>query len=162
MNTSTNIGPRVRNVAEQVVGLSVSASIVGIALMTKPAGPPIVPALALWTHLITALAGLVLGGVVLYRPKGTASHRWMGRTWVAVMVAAAISSLFIQSWGRFSFIHFFSVWTLFSLAMAIKKIRAGDVQAHLGYMRGTYFGLVFAGVLAVALPGRVLWRWVMG
>ncbi len=161
MNTYANNPSRTRNVAEQLIGLAISVAIIAVAMAMKPAGAPIVPALALWTHLSTTLAGLVLGAVVLYRTKGTPSHRWLGRTWVAVMAVAAISALFIQSWGRLSPIHFFSVWTLFSLTMAIKKIRLGDVRAHIGYMRGSYFGLVFAGVLAVALPGRVLWRWVV-
>jgi uncharacterized membrane protein len=144
-----------------IIGLVLSAAIVVAALRWQPLSAPSMPALALWTHVFTALLALVLGGIVLYRPKGTASHKLMGRVWVASMAVTSITSFFIQTSGRLSYIHFLSAWTLWTLAAAMWHIRRGNVIAHKRYLKGAYIGLIVAGVLAVALPGRVLWRLVM-
>jgi uncharacterized membrane protein len=125
-------------------------------------GKPSIPTWALATHLVTALIALPLGAWILYFPKGTPRHKLLGKIWVVAMLITAFASGFIQSWGRFSFIHIFTVWTPISIIMAIYYIRKGEVKKHQDYMRGTYIGLVIAGVLAVALPGRFLWRLVIG
>lgn len=112
-------------------------------------------------HLIGALIALVAGIVQLTRPKGTASHRWLGRVWVAIMVAVAVSSFWITELreGRYSFIHLISIWTLFTLAMGVWRIRAGKVKAHAFWMIGTFIGgLLVAGGFAVFGEGRVIGR----
>jgi uncharacterized membrane protein len=91
---------------------------------------------------------------MLLRTKGTASHKRLGRVWVAVMLVVAISSFWIRRDG-FSWIHLLSIWTLISLAAAIWFIRRGNVRAHQGFMVGTFLGLVGAGIGAFA-PGRLL------
>ncbi len=141
-----------------VIGLIVSAAIMLAAFRWQSLSAPSMPTLALWTHLSTALFALVLGAFVLTRPKGNAPHKLMGRLWVASMAVTSIASLFIQTSGRLSYIHFLSFWTLWTLVAAIWHIRHGNVIAHKRYLKGAYIGLVVAGVLAVALPGRVLWR----
>ena len=115
-------------------------------------------------HLITAALALVLGGMVLWRPKGTATHKATGRFWVALMVIAAVSSFWIRDIGPdggFSWIHLLSVLTLFSLAMAIRHIRNGRIASHRGFMMGSYIGLAGAGAGALA-PGRVAHDLVFG
>ena len=42
----------------------------------------------LW-HAYPALAAVLIGIVIMARPKGTASHRLAGRLWVALMEWAA-------------------------------------------------------------------------
>ena len=97
---------------------------------------------------------------MLWRAKGTRSHKLLGRIWVALMVAVALSSFWIFEIRRGagpSLIHLLSVWTLLSLALAVYYIRRGNVRAHRGFMIGTFIGLVTAGALALA-PGRALYR----
>ena len=112
------------------------------------------------THAGLAAIALVVGAAVLSRRKGTASHKLLGRAWVALMVAVALSSFWIfeirHGTGP-SLIHLLSVWTLISLALAVWFIRRGNVRAHRGFMIGTFIGLVTAGALALA-PGRALYR----
>jgi uncharacterized membrane protein len=144
------------------ISLGVTVSIIAVAILLTPAGKPSVPPWALTTHIISAIISLGLGAWVLYHPKGTANHKLAGKIWVVMMLVASFSAFFIQSWGRFSPIHIFSVWTPISLGLGIYHIRKGNVAIHQKYMKGAYIGLVVAGTLAFALPGRFLWRVVFG
>lgn len=109
-------------------------------------------------HIAAATLALLGGALVLGRRKGTRSHKTLGRIWVGAMTLVALSSFWIfeirQGAGP-SFVHLLSVWTLVSLALAIWFIRRGNVRAHKGFMIGTYFGLIGAGIGALA-PGRFL------
>jgi uncharacterized membrane protein len=116
-------------------------------------------------HLTAALMALPLGIVQLARRKGTQGHRALGTLWIAAMLVAAVSSFGIQSLSHghgFSLIHLLSVWTLIALAVAVIAIRRGNVKLHRGFMIGSYLGLVGAGVGAVAVPGRILYRYLFG
>lgn len=109
---------------------------------------------AIHIHLWTALVAIVLGAVVLARPKGTPLHKAMGRIWVALMLVTAISSFWIKSsTGQFTWIHLLAIWILFSTPMALVQIRRRNVMSHRGWMMGTYAGLMVAGALTL-LPDR--------
>ena len=111
-------------------------------------------------HAALAAVALIIGAAVLSRRKGTASHKLLGRAWVALMVAVALSSFWIFEIRRGagpSLIHLLSAWTLISLALAVWFIRRGNVRAHRGFMIGTFVGLAAAGLGALA-PGRALYR----
>ena len=111
-------------------------------------------------HAILATLALGVGVAVMLRRKGTASHKLLGRLWVAAMVGVAVSSFWIFEIRRGagpSFIHLLSLWTLVSLALAMWFIRRGNVRAHKGFMVGTFLGLIGAGIGALA-PGRALSR----
>jgi len=111
-------------------------------------------------HACLATAALAVGAIVLLRRKGTASHKALGRTWVALMAAVALSSFWIFEIRRGagpSLIHLLSIWTLVSLALAVYYIRRGIVRSHRNFMIGTFVGLVAAGAFAMA-PGRALYR----
>ena len=111
-------------------------------------------------HAGLAAAALIIGGSVLLRRKGTASHKMLGRTWVALMAAVALSSFWIfeiRHGAGPSLIHLLSAWTLISLVLAVWFIRRGNVRAHRGFMIGTFIGLAVAGLGALA-PGRALYR----
>ncbi len=115
------------------------------------------------THAALAGAAVLLGAVMLARRKGTASHKRLGRAWVALMVTVALSSFWIFEIRRGagpSLIHLLSAWTLVSLALAVYFIRRGNVRAHRGFMIGTLAGLVVAGTFALA-PGRALYRFFL-
>lgn len=114
-------------------------------------------------HLTTALVALALGTTVLLRRKGTASHKAMGRVWVALIVVAAVSSFWIRDLGdgSLSAIHLLSAWTLVGAGIAVAAIRKRKVRRHRGFMIGTFVGLTVAGMLALA-PGRFLGGVLLG
>lgn len=62
-------------------------------------------------HAGTAIAALLLGAGVLMLRKGTRFHKILGRSWVALMLAVALSSFWITRDGSFS-------WTFMGLAGA--------------------------------------------
>jgi uncharacterized membrane protein len=114
--------------------------------------------LAVKLHLAGALAALGLGGYLLSRPKGTPTHKALGRLWVGLMLIVSISSFWIADLrhGRFSAIHLLSVFTLTMLGYALWQIRRGNVRAHRFTMIGVFVGgLVGAGVGTLA-PGRLI------
>lgn len=117
-----------------------------------------------WTLLIAAHAlgatlALTLGGyVALRRRKGDRTHRRLGAIWVATMYWVAVSSFGIQqlSPGHFTWIHLLSAWTIVSLTVAVWAARTGRARTHRHYVLGSYFGLVGAGVAAMAFPERLV------
>ena len=74
---------------------------------------------AVLIHLVAAVSALLLGIVMLARRKGSASHKALGRVWVALMLTVAISSLWIPRFLHFTWIHSFTLLTLVSLPLAI-------------------------------------------
>jgi len=123
--------------------------------------PATIP-VAVLVHLAAAASALVLGVVMLARAKGTASHKALGRTWVALMLMVAISSLWIPRFLHFGWIHLFTLLTLVVIPLAIYRIRRGNVRGHARAMTGLFVGgLVIAGVFTL-IPGRMLgnllWR----
>ncbi|MBL8700460.1 MAG: DUF2306 domain-containing protein [Alphaproteobacteria bacterium] len=112
-------------------------------------------------HLVFALIALVLGGVMLVRPKGTRSHRTLGWTWVTAMALVALSSLWIPSFLKLSWIHGFTLVTAVALPRALLAIRRGRVRAHRAGMIGTFIGLIGAGIGALA-PGRLVGGTILG
>ena len=122
-------------------------------------------------HLITAFAALLLGGLVLARRKGTASHKALGWAWVLMMGSTAVASALIRDYQMpnllgFTPIHGFTLLVAVNLPRGIWHIRRGNVAAHRKTMRGLYIGAcVLAGVFTL-LPGRflgnLLWRHTLG
>jgi len=113
--------------------------------------------LAVVIHLATVVPAVPLGGYVLFRRKGDALHRILGRIWVVLMLVTAISSF----WLSISFIHIFSVLVLFSVPLSLWRISKGDVVGHRRSMEGMYIGLVVAGAFAF-IPGRFLGTLLFG
>lgn len=113
------------------------------------------------THTLAAIGALGLGSLVFLRRKGDAGHRWIGRAWVGLMLATALSSFWIRGSGGFSWIHGLSLGTLVLLTLAILHARAGRIERHRRVMRGLFAGgLVIAGVFTLVpqrLLGHALW-----
>jgi uncharacterized membrane protein len=127
-------------------------------MIERPGGwqPPSGARTALFVHLFTVIPAVPLGAVVLWRPKGDALHRVLGRIWALLMMVTSVSSFWLQDLrGGFSFIHLFAVLTLVSIPVAVWHARRGNIRRHVNAMRGVYVGLIAAGVLAV-VPGRFL------
>jgi uncharacterized membrane protein len=117
-----------------------------------------------WSVLIAAHAAgatlaLLLGAyVVLRRRKGDLLHRRLGVVWMATMYWVSFSSFGIKELtpGHFSWIHGLSAWTIFSLSMALWAAKTHRVQVHQQWVLGSYFGLVGAGLAAMAFPQRLV------
>jgi uncharacterized membrane protein len=109
-------------------------------------------------HIAAAVLSLVVGASILLFQKGTTRHRLMGRAWVVVMFVTVLSSFDIRelNHGHLSWIHSLAALTALSLVRAIRAIRQGNVSGHVAAMRGSFIGLVVAGIAAVVTPQRLL------
>lgn len=118
-------------------------------------------------HLVCAAAAVAIGAIVLWRRKGTTSHRVLGWSWVLLMAGATLSSAFIRDYrmpnlAGFTPIHFFTVLVAWQLPRAVLAIRRGQVEAHRKAMRGLYQGGCLVAGLFTLLPGRFLGRQLWG
>jgi uncharacterized membrane protein len=116
-------------------------------------------------HAFAAMAAFLLGGMQLAAPKGTLPHRTLGYVWVVLMAVVAGTALFIYTIrliGPFSPIHLLALYTLFSLAVAVRTARAGNIKAHKRAMVSTYvFALIVTGLFTL-WPGRIMHQVVFG
>ncbi len=114
------------------------------------------PGWAVAIHLGTVGPALILGGLLLVRRKGGASHIFLGRLWMALMVTTAVVSFWIRSpAGTLSAIHLFSAGVLIAVPVSIWRIRARDVGTHRRIQVSLYIGLIVAGLFTLT-PDRAL------
>lgn len=128
-------------------------------------------------HLSAALAALALGPVALWARRGQARgqartlrprlHRAAGYAWVTLMLATAISALFIRDYalpnlGGYTPIHLFVPFTLGGLYLAFVQLLRGNVQGHRTSMIGLYLGACVTAGAFTLLPGRYLGQLVWG
>lgn len=121
------------------------------------------PAIAI--HASAALAATAIGPVALWARRGRAQrprlHRAAGYAWVTLMVAAAVSALFIQAtlgprWGGFGPIHLFIPVTLGMLVLAFRYLLRGNIAGHRQTMQRLYLGACVIAGFFTLLPGRLL------
>jgi len=117
-----------------------------------------------WSLLIAAHAAgatlaVLLGGYNLWLSgKGDLLHRRVGRIWFVTMYWVAFSSFGIKRLhpGHFSWIHGLSAWTIISLTVALWAAMTHRIDLHKGFVAGAYFGLLGAGIAAMAFPQRLV------
>jgi uncharacterized membrane protein len=154
------------------IGVTAALTLASMLFGGFGAGSPATPqarafSLPIMIHLATVIPALLLGPVVLWRRKGDATHKLLGRVWAALMLVTAIASAFIRTPGAgiagtgFSFIHIFTIWTLVNVPLAVLAARRGQIARHRGMMTGLYAGLVIAGAFTM-IPGRLLGSLVFG
>lgn len=110
-------------------------------------------------HAIAAAYALIFGAVNLFRKqKGDRPHRVLGFVWLAAMYFVIISSFWIKTVnpGHFSWIHGLSVFTFITISIGLYAAIRHNVKAHMGYMRGSYFGLLGAFIGVVVVPWRLI------
>lgn len=110
-------------------------------------------------HAAAAVAALLLGAIQLARPKGGATHRVLGWTWVGLMLLVALSSFgFVYDpliWG-FSWIHGLSAFTTVAVAMGVVEARRRRIEEHRATMMMLFwFALVLTGAFTL-MPGRIM------
>lgn len=119
---------------------------------------------AVQIHLVTVLAAFAIGTWMMIRPKGTTPHKALGRAYVVLMLASAVSTFWIRGIGHgsFSFLHLLSIFVLLALPFALVMARLGRVRVHCYTMIGVYLGGIWIAGLLTLLPGRLLHRAVLG
>lgn len=115
-------------------------------------------------HLVTALAALALGGVLMAARKGRTFHRLAGWTWVGLVSVSAGVTVFITSLnnGSWSWIHLFTGWTLLVLPLAVLAAKRHDAARHRRRMMGLFYGAFAINFFIAFIPGRVMWAMVFG
>jgi uncharacterized membrane protein len=122
-------------------------------------------------HLSAALAAAALGPVALWARHGRttrpALHRALGYAWVTLMLATALSALFIRDFGLpniagYTPIHLFVPVTFFGLFGAFWFLSQRNIAAHRKTMHGLYFGACLGAGAFTLLPGRYLGQLVWG
>ncbi len=112
-------------------------------------------------HLAFMLPAPLLGGYLLLARKGTHKHRKLGSVYMLMMTIGAFVSLFMpakvgpQLFLHWGWIHLLSWWTLFSIVMALRAVKQGNIGTHRGYMIGLYIGMVIAFAFTFT-EGRML------
>ena len=115
-------------------------------------------------HLATVLPAIPLGAYILFVRKGGPRHRLLGRVWLGLMLATAVSTLFIRDIndGRFSYIHLFTLLALVSVPRAFLAARRRDFATHRKSVLGFYVGALLIAGLFTFVPGRTMWLWAFG
>jgi uncharacterized membrane protein len=112
-----------------------------------------------------AFVAIVLGAAQLALPKGSPRHRAFGLTWAALMMAVALSSLFIhtiRTFGPWSPIHALSLFTLCVVPYAVAQGRRGQIAAHRSAMISIYaLALVVTGLFTL-WPDRIMNKVLFG
>ncbi len=119
---------------------------------------------AIIAHTFSAFGALGIGIVMWSRKKGTLSHKLMGRLFLVLMLATAVSAIFIRNLndGNFSWIHLFVPLTFYASWEAVYHVRKGNIKKHMSSVRGLFFGaLLIPGIIAF-WPGRLMWHVVFG
>jgi uncharacterized membrane protein len=116
-------------------------------------------------HMAAALAAVVIGPVALWARRQGATrprlHRAAGYAWVTLMVAAAVSALFITAttgptWQGFGPIHVLVPVTLGSLVWSFRALARRDFATHRSVMQKLYIGACVVAGAFTLLPNRLL------
>ncbi len=115
-------------------------------------------------HASAALLALALGTVQMAAPKGTIPHRTFGIVFLAAMIVAALTAIFISEInpGGFSPIHIFVPTTLIAVVIGYRAARRRDSLNHKRHMIGLFFGALIIPGLFSFLPGRLMYEVAFG
>lgn len=119
-----------------------------------------------YIHLATVLLAFKLGGLLLLRKKGTATHRLIGKYYMAIMLITAVIALFMPAkvgpalLGHFGFIHVFCMLVLYSVPAAYFAARKGHLAEHKAHMLSVYVGGILIAGAFTFMPGRLLHKWL--
>jgi len=106
-----------------------------------------------------ALAAMLFGAAVIFIRKGTRKHRWMGRSYVAMMLGLNGTALLnYELYGRFGPFHWMVLASLATVVAGFVPTwhkAPGWIYRHAYFMAWSYIGLMAAAVAEVAsrVPG---------
>jgi uncharacterized membrane protein len=161
-----DFSPLARLIIAGSAGAIFAVSLYGFLRWSLGYAPPTpwVRETALAIHLATVIPAIPLGAYVFLAKKGGARHRLLGKIWLVLMFATAVSTVFIRNVndGQFSWIHLFTLLTFISVPQVIITARRKHFEAHRRAVRNFFLGsLIVAGAFAF-LPGRTMWQWAFG
>ena len=112
-------------------------------------------------HSLLGVAALLLGLVVLLRPKGSRLHRRLGQAYVMSMLLLNVTALMIYDlFDGFGPFHVASLISLATVAAGFLPVyfhrpRATWMQVHATFMCWSYIGLLaaFVSEIATRVPG---------
>jgi len=116
-------------------------------------------------HTGCAIAATLTGAIALWARRQAGPlpwvHRIAGRSFVLLMLATAISALFLRdfklpNWAGFTPIHLLIPVTLGGLALSLWHLAHQRIGQHRSVMRKLYFGSCVVAGLFTLLPGRLL------
>lgn len=122
-------------------------------------------------HTAAALSALVLGPIALWARMGAVKrpvlHRAFGYAWVTLMLATAISALFIRDFNLpnlagYTPIHLLIPYTLYGIIGAFLYLRRRDFVRHRQTMQQLYLGACIGAGVFTLLPSRYLGQLVWG
>lgn len=120
--------------------------------------------LAVMIHVITVVPAAPLGLYILIARKGSPLHKQLGRIWVMLMIATAMSAIFIRhvNHGDFSLIHLFVPMTIIGAVRSVHAARTGRIDKHRFHLAGLYFGGLFLAGLFSFAGDRMMGAWLFG
>ncbi|GAA4882987.1 DUF2306 domain-containing protein [Ferrimonas pelagia] len=118
-------------------------------------------------HFCLASAALLLGPIVLWRPKGTVSHRWLGRIWVVLLALSNLAALLLVREHGLSLFTFLALYSLVSVTAAFylawRKPQPSWRVWHYYLMCYGYLGVLAAALARFpVLLGMEFWLAVFG
>ena len=100
-----------------------------------------------YVHFFFSVIAMITGLVVIFRTKGTQSHKRIGYVYVSSMLSLNITSFFIVNFNGFSIFHFFAIVSLVTIIggmyPAIKRIN-NWINYHYYFMSWSVVGLYCA------------------
>ena len=116
-------------------------------------------------HITVSLTALVIGPIAILarlgQTKRPSLHRAIGYGWVSMMVASAVSAVFIRDYGLpnlwgYTPIHLLIPLTIASLANAFRALAMKEIEKHRKLMVRLYFGACVGAGIFTLLPSRYL------
>jgi len=120
-------------------------------------------------HLTAALGALAGGPVALWARLGARQrprlHRAFGSAWVTLMLATAISALFIRDFelpnvAGYTPIHLLVPVTLAGLVYSFHALARGDIATHRQIMQRLYYGACVLAGMFTLMPQRLVGHFV--
>ena len=101
-------------------------------------------------HVLAAVSALGVGAAVLLWPKGTKTHRAIGRIYALALVLVNVAALSLHRESTFGVFHVLAVASLLTIAVGVSPLLLGRrspgvVSTHAFCMTWSYAGLVAAG-----------------
>ncbi|GAC1604885.1 MAG: hypothetical protein NVS3B2_10850 [Ramlibacter sp.] len=116
-------------------------------------------------HISAAIGAIATGPVALWARKGRAPrprlHRAFGYAWVTLMVATAVSAIFIRDFrlpnlAGYTPIHLLIPVTLAALFVAFWSLARGNIAGHRKTMQRLYVAACLVAGAFTLLPQRFL------
>lgn len=99
-------------------------------------------------HTLLALSAMVMGTIVLLRPKANKKHRIMGYIYSVIMLLVNVTALMIYNFGSPNIFHFFAIVSLSTLSFGVWQAYAKRgknwLERHYYFMSWSVIGLYCA------------------